>query len=150
MADIQISGTLYVESGGRLIPLDTSVITGPQGPRGLSTWQEVHTFAVQGAVGTATLPGFFVSAATGQTVKLAKARAKIGAGTSVSFRITRNGSDVTGFGTAGSPLRATTTASTTDPADVTLASDDLIAVVVSAVAGSPTDLSVTVVLEMSL
>jgi len=111
------------------------------------TFRTTHTVAIQGAVTTAPVPGFFVAAASGQTVRLTKVRRLIGAGTSVSFRVQRNGSDITGFGTSGSPLRATTTAGDDDPTDVTLAADDLLTLVVSAVSGAPTDLVVTLVLE---
>jgi len=132
-------------------PAGTAGATGATGPAGTnaSPIRTSHTFAVMGVVGATTLPGIFVAAATGQTVRLVKVRARIGAGTSVSFRITRNGSDVTGFGTAGSPLRATTTAADTAPTAVTLAADDLLTVVISAVSGAPTDLTVTAVLEHS-
>lgn len=106
-----------------------------------------HTFALSGAVTAIALPGFFVPVATGQVVKLVEVRYKIGGGTSASFRLQKNGADITGFGTSGTPLVAATTAASTDPADETLADDDLITCVISAVSGSPTDLSVTAYLE---
>lgn len=111
------------------------------------TLRTSHTFAVAGAVTAATLPGMFVAATTGQTVRLALVRARIRSGTSVSYRLQRNGADVAGFGTSGAPLTATTSAASTDPTDVTLAAGDELTVVVSAVSGAPADLTVTLALE---
>lgn len=103
-----------------------------------------YTFALSDAVTARTLPGMFIPSGT---VRLAKVRYRIRSGTSVSFRLQRNGADISGFGTSGSPLTATTAAANTDPTDVTLAEDDELTVVISAVSGSPTDFSVTVFLD---
>jgi hypothetical protein len=111
-----------------------------------TTFATVHGIGVLGAVETGTLPGMFVAVAPGQTVKLAAASHRIRSGTNVSWRLQRNGSDVAGFGTAGSPIVSDTTADTVDPADVTLADGDELTVVISAVSGSPADLSITIVL----
>lgn len=114
------------------------------------TFHTSHTFAVGGAVAAATLPGMFVAEAAGQTVKLAKVRHRIRAGTSASFRVQRNGADIAGFGTSGAPLIATTAAADANPADVDLAADDELTVVISAVAGGPADLTVTLVFEHAI
>lgn len=110
-----------------------------------------HTFAIAGAVSTGTTPVAFIDLPSGQTAKLAAARHMVQSGTSASFRLQRNGSDVTGFGTSGAPLSATTTATTkTDPTDVALADGDRLAVLISAVSGSPADLTVTLLVDYTV
>jgi len=86
---------------------------------------------------------FFVSLASGQTAKLVKARHKINAGTSVTCKLQKNGSDITGF----TGISVTTTADDTDPTDVTLANDDKIALVVTGTAGTPQNMSFTIFIE---
>lgn len=86
---------------------------------------------------------FFVSLASGQTAKLVKARHKINAGTSVTCKLQKNGSDITGF----TGISITTTAADTDPADVTLANDDKLALVVTGISGTPQNLSFTIFIE---
>lgn len=108
-----------------------------------------HTWAVAGEVkvpvGDAdVIPGFFVpSLATGQTVKLVEARHKIGSGTSATVKLQKNGVDITGF----TGISVTTTATLTNPADVTLAAGDYIQPIVTAVSGTPKNMSFTVALE---
>jgi hypothetical protein len=91
------------------------------------------------------IPGFFVSKSSLQVVKLVKCRYKINSGTSVTAKLQVNGSDATGF----TGISVGTTAASTDPADITLADDDYVALVVTAVSGSPKNLSMTVILEHS-
>lgn len=116
-------------------------------PKLTKVWRSSHTFAVAGAVATATLPGMPVAVAAGQAVRLAGVRARVRSGTSASFRVQVNGADVTGFGTGAAPLVADTTLRATTPTAATLREGDEITVVVSAVSGSPSDLSVGVILE---
>lgn len=111
-----------------------------------------HTWAVAGEVkvpvGDAdVIPGFFVpSLATGQTVKLVEARHKIGSGTSATVKLQKNGVDITGF----TGISVTTTASLTNPTDVNLAAGDYIQPVVTAVSGTPKNLSLSVALEYGM
>lgn len=108
-----------------------------------------HTWAVAGdvkvPVGDAdVIPGFFVpSLAPGQTVKLVEARHKIGSGTSATVKLQKNGVDITGF----TGISVTTTATLTNPADMTLAAGDYIQPIVTAVSGTPKNMSLTVALE---
>jgi len=107
-----------------------------------------HTFTISGDVlvasgDTSFIPGFFVAAPAGQTMKVVAARHRINSGTSATVSVQVNGVAATGF----SALAVSTTTVTTDPADVTLADGDLLALVVSAVAGAPRNMSFTLWLE---
>ena len=111
-------------------------------------FQTAHTFAIQSTIAvpsgdTDFIPPFFVPKSTNQTVKLAACRYKINSGTSATCKIQVNGADATGF----TGISVTTTSATTNPADVTLAADDRVALVVTAVSGSPVNLSFTIYLE---
>lgn len=127
----------YQRASGKSIVARTTTINVP------------HTWAVAGEikvpVGNAdVIPGFFVpTLAAGQTCKLTEARHKIGAGTSATVKLQKNGADITGF----TGMSVTTTAATTDPADVTLAAGDYIQPIVTAVSGTPQNMSLTVALE---
>jgi hypothetical protein len=112
------------------------------------TFRWTHTFAVQGEIkvpsgDTDFIPPFFVSLAAGQTLKLVKARYAINGGTSATVKIQINGADATGF----TGISVTTTPDQTDPTDITLADNDKIAIVVTAVSGTPKNLSFTLVFE---
>jgi hypothetical protein len=89
------------------------------------------------------IPPIFVSLATGQSLKLVKARYVINSGTSVTCKLQANGSDITGF----TGISVTTTAAETDPTDVDLADNDRLALVVTAVSGTPKNLSFSLVFE---
>ena len=108
-----------------------------------------HTWAVAGEVKVPAgdldvIPGFFVpSLAAGQTIKLVEARHVIGSGTSATVKLQKNGVDITGF----TGMSVTTTASLTDPSDVTLAAGDYIQLIATAVSGAPKNMSFTVALE---
>jgi hypothetical protein len=120
-------------------------------PTVTKTFRTVHTFAVGGTIAvpsgdTDFIPPFFISKMAGQTVKLVKARYRINGGTSATVKLQNNGSDITGF----TGMSVTTTTAETDPTDVTLADNDLIALVVTAVSGTPKNLSVTLVLEHTI
>ena len=109
-----------------------------------------HTYAISGEIKvpsgqTDFIIPFFVSFATGQTAKLVKARHIINDGTSVTCKLQKNGSDVTGF----TSISVTTTVGSTDPTDVTLADDDKLALVVTAVSGTPKNMSFTLFLELT-
>lgn len=123
--------------------------TGPTGVTGpAAIVNNEHTWAIGGEIkvpsgDTDFIPPMFAMKRTNETVKLTKCRYKINSGTSVTAKLTQNGSDVSGF----TGISVGTTAGTTDPADVTLADGDAIALVVTAVSGTPKNLSFTIVLE---
>jgi hypothetical protein len=103
-----------------------------------------HTWAIGGEVkvpsgDTDYLVPMFVGAAASETVVLDKVRYVINSGTSVTFKMQLSGSDMTGF----TGLSATTTSTTTDPADVAVADTNRIAPVVTAVSGTPKNLTIT-------
>jgi hypothetical protein len=80
---------------------------------------------------------FFVRVPDGQTAALAWARYRINGGTSATVKLQKNGVDATGF----TAISVTTTSASTDPADVALADGDLLALVVTAVSGTPMNLT---------
>lgn len=110
-----------------------------------------HTFTLPGPVVVASgdadyIPGFFVSVPATQTVSLVAARYRVNAGTSVTFDVEIDGVDATGFAN----LVATTTDTTTDPANVALADNDYVTIVVDSISGTPQNLTVTLWLEYTL
>lgn len=109
---------------------------------------EGHTFLIPGLIAvpsgaTDYIPPMFVTVPTGMTVKISKTRQVIRAGTSATFKLQKNGVDITGF----TGIAATTTAGSTTPTAVTLANDDIISLIVTAISGAPDNLSVKLVLD---
>lgn len=114
------------------------------------TYRFGHTYAIVGEVkvpagDTDFIVPFFVSLVAGQLGFLVKARYKLNSGTSVTCKLQINDGDATGF----TGITVTTTAGQTDPANVALADNDKIALVVTGVAGTPTHLSFTIFIEMT-
>lgn len=106
------------------------------------------TWAIPGAIAvpsgdTDFIVPTFVSEGANEVVVLDKIRYKINSGTSVTFKMQVNGSDATGF----TSLSCTTTAATTDPSDVSLTDLDVLVPVVTAVSGSPKNMTVTAFLK---
>jgi hypothetical protein len=107
-----------------------------------------HTWGIAGSVLVAAgdtdyIVPYFVSVATGQTAKLAKARFRINSGTSVSVKLQKNGVDIAGY----TALSITPATSEVDAADVTLADNDTLSLVVTAVVGGPKNMSVTLFID---
>jgi len=107
-----------------------------------------HTWAIPGEIKVASgdtdyIPLFWVDVATGQSVKLVKMLHRINSGTSATVKLQKSGVDITGF----TGVSVTTTGTVLDPADVALVANDQLALIVTAVAGTPKNMSVTVVLE---
>lgn len=121
------------------------------------TFQTPHTFQVPGDVAVAVgdqdviLP-MRIPVAAGQSVKVARVEYRLGngaAGTTVSFKLQSGGADIAGFGTTAAPLVTPSSSGwgETNPADVAVVDLADLVPVVTGVAGSPKNLSVTVVLE---
>lgn len=107
-----------------------------------------HTWALSGTVAvpvgdTDYILPFFVSLAAGQKQRIVKARYRINSGTSVTASVQKNGVNVTGY------INLSITPTTTEvvPATVALADNDMIALVVSAVAGAPKNMTFTLFIE---
>ena len=106
-----------------------------------------HTWAVGADVrvpsgDTDYLPPMFVPVPAGWSVTLTRARHRINSGTSATVKLQKNGVDIAGF--TGIVVGA---AATTDGADATFADGDMLALVVTAVVGTPRNMSFTVYLE---
>ncbi len=103
-----------------------------------------HTWALNGTGAVDTLPGFHVSLPAGQTGVLAAVRCATASGTA-TVSVRQNGVGATGF----TALSVTSTAATTNPADVTLADNDYIDLDITAIS-SPVDLRVTAWLDVTV
>ncbi len=88
----------------------------------------------------------FLSVISGQTLKLVGCIHRINSGTSATVKLTRNGVDITGY--TGIPV--TTVSSVTTAAAVTLANNDLLQLVVTAVSGSPQNLTLSLIFEITV
>jgi hypothetical protein len=146
------TGTNLQAAAGRVVFTATrqTGATGAQGTPGSggSTIRVGKTYAIAGEIKvpvgqTDFLVPFFVSLAGGQTADLVKVRHQIQAGTSVTCKLQKNGVDITGF----TAISVTTTAASVDPTDVALAEDDEIALIVTAVAGTPQNMTFTIFIE---
>lgn len=107
-----------------------------------------HTYTIAGSVLVAVgqvdyINPFFVKVPASQTVKLVAARYVIASGGNATFKVQINGVDATGF----TGMVAGTTDAETNPADVSLADNSKVALVITGVAGSPQNLSVTLFFE---
>jgi len=112
------------------------------------TYRHGHTYGISGEIivpsgDTAFILPFFVSLASGQSAALSSCRYVINSGTSVTCKLQINGVDATGF----TGISVSTTAATTNPADIALADNDKIALVVTAVSGTPKNLSFTIFID---
>jgi hypothetical protein len=109
----------------------------------------VHNFVVPDDVKVRSgdvdyIPPMYVLLAPGQTAKLAKVRYRINSGTSATVKIQRQGVDVPGF----TGISVTTSSTTTDPeAPQPVFDTNFLAVVVTAVSGTPKNMTVALVIE---
>lgn len=117
--------------------------TGSQGIPGITRpFQLGHTWGLVGDVSLlTTLPSIFIPFNATQAAVLVSVRTKLASGTSVGVQIKRNGSNV------GSVITVTPTAATTSLGNVALAANDELTLVLSAPVGTPTHLTVTVIVE---
>lgn len=155
--------SITVNDGGQVIavpgaatttvaqPVDviTTVSTanlGPQGPAGVSNFETVHTYAIAGNINTTDfIPPMFFQKLAGQTSTLKKVVYRVQTGTSATVKLQRNGSDITGY----TAISATTSKAATLQ-DQVLADGDELALVVTAISGTPANLTFTLVIEHDL
>jgi hypothetical protein len=122
------SGTAWLDVGGKKV------------------YRLSHSFTVSGEVklddasNTYYIPPFFVPVPNGQTVKFKGGRARINSGTSATVDIRRNGTNMVGGQVVG-------TTTSVFSADTTLGDGDWIALVVTAVSGTPKNMTVSVFLD---
>lgn len=128
-------------------PTNVSVSTmGPQGPAGVSTFQTVHTYAISGTLNTIDfIPPMFFQKLTTQAATLKKLVHQISSGTSATIKLQKNGADITGY----TGISVTQTKSSTVQ-DSTLADNDALKLVITAVSGSPQNLTATLVIEHNI
>lgn len=126
------------------------VLAGSRGPQGLATgvFQTVHTFAIGGFVAIPVgqvdyIPPFFFCKRSNQASQLVAVRAVISTGTSVTAKLQKNGTDITGF----TGMSITPTAASITPTAVNLANNDMIQLIVTGISGAPQNLTVTLVIE---
>lgn len=117
---------------------------GPQGEQGApgitQPFRLGHTWALVGDVsGLAALPSIFIAELETQSAVLVGLRAKIGSG-SVGVQVIHNGSNV------GGVITVTTTPATT-AFSLPLADGDDLSLTLSSPAGTPSNLSATLILE---
>lgn len=108
------------------------------------TIRESHTWVFKGTLATQTLYGWFESLGSSETARLVKVRAQCGSGT-FGYKLQKNGSDITGF----SQTTQDSTPDSLTPTAVTLAEDDRIDLVITAVS-SASDMIVTAVVERTV
>lgn len=101
-----------------------------------------HTFAVQGEVTTADIPGFVIPVGLGGGVTLRAMHYRITDGTNCKIKLVRNGVALEGFQKLTVSLIPGEASG-----EVTLADKDFLKLVVESVSGTPENLSVTLVLE---
>lgn len=118
------------------------------------TTRETHSFVLGGTLGVASgssdltyyIPPFFVSKGSSEVNKnIVWAKYVIGTGTSATCAIQRNGTNVTGF----TGLVASTTAGQTTGSQA-ISDGDMIAVVITAISGSPANLSFSIAFESTV
>ncbi len=150
--DTSGTGAINARANGTVLKATRKTgVTGPAGPAGADKIYRIgKTYAIGGEIKvpvgqTDLLVPFFISVAAGQTVKLVKARHQIQTGTSVTLDVEVNGVGATGF----TGLSVTTTPTDTDPTDVNLSDNDELSIVVSAVAGTPQNMTFTLFLEIT-
>lgn len=128
-------GAIYPKTDGRWYVKDDAGVERAVNP----VLPRDKTWAIGGEITAATpVAAFPLFVPTGWTCALTRGRHRIESGTSMTWRLQRNGADITGWGTSGSPLSSTTTWTTVDPADVAVADLDYFDLVWGAATGTPT------------
>ena len=112
------------------------------------TFRLPHTWGISGPINVASgqdgfLLPMFISLAPNQTASVAACRHRLNSGTSAVVSLQRNGVNVAGF----TNITVTGTATTTNPANVSLSTDDALALIVNSATGSPENMSFTLFIE---
>lgn len=144
------AGRAQVADPSAAADIATKGYTDAQVATKMPTFLMVHTWTIPGEVKVASgdtdyIVPFYVRKLAGHNVKLHSCVRRINSGASATVKLQKNGVDVTGF----TGLTATTTTQTAAPTAVTLADLDMLALVVTAVSGTPKNMTVTVALEYS-
>ncbi len=147
---LEKSGDIEVLTVAEAMGAPVTGSTGGAGGGG-SKWSETKVFTIPDEIRVPAgdvdfIPPFFISLTAGQTAKVTKVIHRLNSGTSATFKLQKNGSDLTGF----TGIEAKPEIQTTDPADQELADGDKLAMVVTAVSGTPKNLSVAVVIEYTV
>lgn len=127
-----VVGSMYFCDGAAWIYLNPRTVRIP------------HTFTISGTVNvpsgdTDYVPPFYVPVPAGQTVKFAKVVMRINSGTSVTFKLQKAGVDIaTGYSAT------TSGGSSATGAGASFADNDTCALVVTAVSGTPKNMTATV------
>lgn len=119
---------------------------GAQGPAGISSFQSGQSLPIPGTVSTTTKPPpIFIPLPASQTATIVGVRHKVGGGASASavVQLTRNGS---AFG----PQLAVTLLATTTTVSQVLVNNDELGLNVIGVSGTPSNLSVTVIVAQTV
>jgi hypothetical protein len=140
-----------VGTDGQVLTADAASTAGFKWSSRTAVFETSHTWTIGGAIAvpsgdTNFINPMFVAALSGDTVTLDSVRYKINSGTSVTFKMQVNGSDATGF----TGISCTTTAASTNPTDVALSNNDVLVPVVTAVSGSPVNMTITAYLHHSV
>lgn len=140
------SGRVYVSDGAAWVDI-LAVLAVPT----TVTFAIERTWAIGGTIAVPSGDTDFLipttlSEITNEVTVLDRVRYSINSGTSVTFKLQVGGVDAAGF----TGLSATTTPTLTNPADVAIADLDRLAPVVTAVAGTPKNLSVTAMLKKTV
>lgn len=107
-----------------------------------------HTYVIPGEIKVPAgdvdyIAPFYLSAPSNQVITLKSARYRINSGTSATCKLTKNDVDVTGF----TGISITTSSGVTTPAAVPLADGDLLALVVTAVSGTPKNMTFSIFVD---
>lgn len=136
-------------SDGQVLVARSSASAGMDFETLTRTVRVVHTWTISGSIAvpsgdTDYIPGMWVPVPAGQTVALVAVRYRINSGTSATIKLQGGGVDIGGF----TGLSATT-ADTSTTGSVAMTDNLYLAPVVTAVAGSPKNMSVSVFFDVT-
>lgn len=140
-------GALTAAEVKALLAITTADVTGLTTPPTTAVFYTTHTWtiptpAVESGSTDLIIP-MTVAKHANDVMEIERVEHKINGGTSVTWDLTKNGSNVTGF----TSLSTTTTTTNTDPTNVTLADRDKVKPDISAVTGTPLAWEVTLTIK---